>query len=78
MPRKRKGIKEIEPHEFTRQIHSTKRRGTPCANMENWNEKQAQADKKVSCKDCRRFWWSGNCYEYIGRWHKPCKDFQWS
>ena len=69
---------ENNVHEFTRQIHSTKRAGTEFANMKNWDEKQAKIEEKLCCHDCRWFigGWS-SCADYIGKYHKTCKNFEW-
>lgn len=72
MPRK---TKKENIHDFTKQIHSTKRTGTRFANMSNWNEKEAMKEKKVACHDCRFFRFG--CDYYIGYWHKPCELFEW-
>ena len=61
--------------EFTKNIHSTNRKNTEFANMENWNEKYAKNMDKICCHDCRFF--SGSCSNFIGKYHKPCKDFKW-
>ena len=60
-------------HDYTRQIHSTRRTGTEP--VENWNEKEAKEENKVSCRHCRYFY--SSCSEFIGKYHKPCKDFEW-
>jgi len=62
-------------HEFTRQIHSTRRTGTIYANMPNHNEKLAKQKHDMVCRECRYFY--GQCSDYIGQWHELCKDFQW-
>lgn len=62
-------------HEFTRQIHSTVRTGTVFANMPNHNEREAKELRKVCCHDCRVF--DGCCDQFIGKYHKPCEDFNW-
>jgi hypothetical protein len=62
-------------HEFTCQIHSTRRSGTDFANMKNWNEKQAKESKEVTCKDCRFF--DLSCSKYLGKYHRPCDRFDW-
>jgi DNA topoisomerase IB len=67
--------KKENTHEFTKNIHSTKRTNTRFANMENHNEKQAKAEKKVCCHDCRFF--NGGCDTYVGMYHKPCGEFEW-
>jgi hypothetical protein len=61
--------------DFTRNIHSTRRTGTRFAGMDNWNEKAAKEGGRLSCKECRQF--VGGCSMYVGRWHKPCEQFQW-
>lgn len=72
MPRKTNKHNE---HEFTRQIHSTVRRGTSLAAMPNWNEKLAKAEKKVCCHDCR--YYELSCRGFIGRYHQTCDEFEW-
>ena len=67
--------KKENRHEFTRQIHSTKRTNSRFANMTNWNEKEAKSINKVCCKDCRGY--DNGCYLFIGRYHKPCEEFKW-
>ena len=62
-------------HDFTRQIHSTKRTGTNFAYMSNHNEKLAKELKTITCIDCRQF--IGGCSHYIGKYHKPCSYFEW-
>jgi len=62
-------------HDFTKQIHSTRRKGTNYANMKNHNEKIAKEKNSLCCHDCRYF--DSGCYEYIGKYHKICEDFQW-
>lgn len=61
--------------EFTTEIPVKKREGTPFEHMQNHDEQKAQADKTVSCHDCRFFLLG--CDEYVGRWHKTCGEFQW-
>ena len=70
----RKTLKENR-HNFTKQIHSTKRTSTRFASMDNWDEKEAKSLNKVCCKDCRSY--DLTCSIYIGKFHKPCRDFQW-
>jgi len=67
--------KKRNAKEFTRSIHSTVRSGTKFSGMKNWNEKEAKAKNKVSCKDCR--YYSNGCDEFIGKWHSTCDEFQW-
>ena len=67
--------KKTNIHEFTVQIHSTKRAGTRFASMDNWSEKEAKNKKHVCCHDCRYFLMG--CSEYIGKYHKPCELFEW-
>jgi hypothetical protein len=62
-------------HDFTRQIHSTARANTRFANMPNHDEKKAKESGKVCCHDCRYF--DYGCSEFIGRYHKPCTEFEW-
>jgi hypothetical protein len=62
-------------HEFTKQIHSTKRAGKLEKPLKNWNEREAKKLNKCACHDCRYF--MGGCSEYIGKWHRPCEDFHW-
>lgn len=62
-------------HDFTRNIHSTARRNAWFINCENWDEKKAKRNDSVSCKDCRYF--NTECYICIGKYHKPCKSFDW-
>jgi hypothetical protein len=62
-------------HDFTSQIHSTRRKDTMFANMSNWNERKAKAENKVGCSHCRFF--ALGCSEFIGRWHQPCSEFEW-
>jgi len=62
-------------HEFTRQIHSTKRAGTRFHAMENWNEKEAKEQNKLCCHDCRSF--DIGCSEFVGKYHKRCEEFGW-
>lgn len=62
-------------HEFTRQIHSTVRRGTEFAGMKNWNEERAKCENKICCKDCRHY--DIGCGAFIGAYHKPCEKFKW-
>ncbi len=69
--------KQNNTHEFTKQIHSNKRRETRFANMNNWDEKVAKNENKLCCHDCRFFGYSGNCQDYIGMYHKPCELFEW-
>ena len=66
-------------HDFTRQIHSTKRTKNPdYTPLENWNEKTARDECKLACRDCRYFFSGLNgCFKYIGKWHKPCDEFEW-
>ncbi len=61
--------------EFTKNIHSTNRKNTEFENMENWNEKYAKHMDKLCCHDCRFF--RRSCSNFIGMYHKPCKDFKW-
>ena len=72
MPRK---TKKKNLHNFTFQIHSTNRKGTRFANMSNHNEREAKELNRVTCRDCRGF--DIACYEYIGKYHKPCDMFEW-
>jgi hypothetical protein len=62
-------------HEFTCQIHSTKRTGTRFAYIPNHNEKEAKELKKLACHDCRGF--QNGCKEFVGKYHKPCTEFEW-
>lgn len=62
-------------HDFTKQIHSTVRTGTKFAALDNHDEKKAKAAKKVCCHDCRYFDYT--CREFLGKYHKTCKDFEW-
>jgi hypothetical protein len=79
MARKHKGVNSKNVHEFTRQIHSTERRGTRFAGADNWNEKKAKEENWLACKDCRYFWGGfEGCWEYVGLWHKACDEFEWS
>ena len=75
MARKRKNTDRYSTHDFTRQIHSSARKGTGFASMNNHNEKEAKEDKKVCCRDCRYF--LIKCGQYIGAYHKTCDDFMW-
>ena len=43
--------------------------------IDNWEESVAKELKKTSCKDCRYF--SIDCHNYLGKWHKPCNEFSW-
>lgn len=61
--------------DFTKNIHSTRRSNTGFSKLENWCEKEAKEQRRVCCKDCRHF--NGGCSEYIGRYHKPCIEFEW-
>jgi hypothetical protein len=70
----RKTTKENK-HEFTSQIHSTKRAGTRFAAMENHDEKEAKRQCKITCRDCRGF--ENGCSTFIGMYHKPCLEFAW-
>ena len=72
MARKTKLFNE---HEFTKQIHSSKRADTIWANMPNHDEKKAKSENKLCCHDCRYYLLS--CKGYIGRFHKPCDEFEW-
>lgn len=62
-------------HDFTNQIHSTRRSGTRFTNMENTNERLTKENKGLGCHDCRFFQFG--CSEYIGKYHSPCKEFKW-
>lgn len=62
-------------HEFTKQIHSTRRVGTRFAKMENHDEKEAKETKSLACHDCRFF--AHGCSDYVGKYHKPCDEFEW-
>lgn len=62
-------------HEFTKQIHSTRRANGIFRNMSNWNEREAKSLNRVCCKDCRSY--DMVCYIYIGKYHKPCERFEW-
>lgn len=62
-------------HEFTIQIHSTKRTGTRFANMDNHDERLAKDTNALACRDCRHF--HNGCSDYIGKWHKTCSEFEW-
>jgi hypothetical protein len=62
-------------HEFTQQIHSSRRVGTEFAKMNNHNEKLAKQNKDVVCRDCKFF--NLGCKEYIGEYHKTCNEFEW-
>jgi hypothetical protein len=62
-------------HEYTRQIHSTKRKGTEASGLGNWNEHRAKVEDRVCCHDCRYF--NPGCRDYLGMYHKPCGEFEW-
>lgn len=62
-------------HDFTRQIHSSKRAGTRFANMINHNERLAKEKDIGTCRYCRNFF--HGCSDYIGRYHKTCEEFEW-
>lgn len=66
---------KINIHEFTSQIHSTRRTGTRFSNMPNHNEKAAKECNSLCCHDCRHF--DIGCSEYIGKYHKTCSEFKW-
>jgi hypothetical protein len=67
-------INRCQPHDFTQQIRSIVRRGTSFANMPNHNEKLAKKEGRDGCTCCR-YW--DDCSLYIGRYHKPCSEFEW-
>lgn len=62
-------------HEFTSQIHPSRRVGTIFAGMPNRDERAAKASNSLSCHDCLHF--KGGCSEYLGKYHQPCRDFEW-
>lgn len=62
-------------HDFTRQIHSSKRKNTRFADMPNHDEREARANKQVCCHDCRSYMMG--CSEFIGKYHKVCGEFEW-
>jgi hypothetical protein len=100
-------------HDYTSQIHSTKRAENHMANMDNWDERKMRAEDKAAthyanthfqnqwrdkplplppegergqyhtfCQDCR-FFYTGQssgqatgCCCSIGRFHKPCADWE--
>jgi hypothetical protein len=62
-------------HDFTKNIHSTARSGTEASGLKNWNEKIAKLDNRLSCHDCRYF--DSGCYIMLGKYHMPCKEFEW-
>lgn len=43
--------------------------------LDNWDEGKAEKEKKVCCHDCRNYCFG--CDDYVGRFHKPCEDFEW-
>ena len=75
MARKIKNDNNRTSKEFTKNIHSSIRSGTEFSGMANHNEKLAKSEKRLCCHDCRFYGLS--CYEYIGMYHQPCKDFKW-
>lgn len=62
-------------HDFTRQIHSTRRTDTQFAGMLNHNERLAKEKNGLTCKECRFFLFG--CSEYVGRYHRTCPEFEW-
>jgi len=39
------------------------------------NEKEAKSKNKLACSSCRHFLFG--CSEYVGKYHKPCNEFEW-
>lgn len=73
----RKTSKE-NTHDFTRQIHSTRRtQNIDYVPIANWDERKAMEQKRVACRDCRKFYGFNGCFKLIGRWHMPCEEFEW-
>lgn len=77
MARKPKDIDKANNniHEFTNQIHSSRRSGTRFSNMNNHNERKAKIEDRGGCRYCRYFW--HGCSQYIGKYHKACNEFEW-
>lgn len=67
--------------EFTDEIEDREKKLNELSfqDFENWDERLAKQQNSVCCHDCRWFLLGimTRCSDVVGKYHKPCGDFEW-